>query len=114
LLARFGGDAELLCGVAAAFLASEPLLRSQLAAALLQADGVQVSRTAHNLVGSVANFGAEKAVALAEELRLMGEGSNLSGAGQVFDSLIKSLDGLRFQLAGMIQGYRDGGAGRAA
>jgi two-component system sensor histidine kinase/response regulator len=114
LLARFGGDAELLCGVAAVFLTSEPLLRSELAAALLQADGIQVSRTAHNLVGSVANFGAEKAVALTEELRLMGERSNLSGAGQVFDSLIESLDELRFQLAAMIQGHRDGGAGRAA
>lgn len=100
LLARFGGDGELLCEVAAVFLTSERLMRSDLAAALSQDDAIQVSRTAHNIIGSVGNFGAEKAVALAEELRLMGEGSNLLGAGKVFAKLTKSLDLLRFQLAG--------------
>jgi HPt (histidine-containing phosphotransfer) domain-containing protein len=113
LLARFGGDAELLCGVATLFLTSEPLLRSQLAAALSQDDGIEVSRTAHNLMGSVGSFGAEKAVALAEQLRLMGEGKNLLGGAKVFGTLIERLDELRFQLAGMIQGRLEGRAGQA-
>ncbi len=113
LLGRFRGDVELLCAVAAVFLTSEPLMRSELAGALSQDDAIQVSRTAHTLIGSVGNFGAAKAVALAEELRLMGEGSNLLGAGKVFGSLTESLDLLRFQLAGVIQGHLEGRAGQA-
>ncbi|MEA2723710.1 MAG: hypothetical protein QOH59_1481 [Gemmatimonadales bacterium] len=113
LLARFGGDAELLCGVAAVFLTSEPLMRAELADALSQDDPILVSRAAHNLMGSVGNFGAEKAMALAAELRLMAEGSDLSGAGKVLGSLTERLDDLRYHLAGMIQGHLEGRAGRA-
>jgi signal transduction histidine kinase/CheY-like chemotaxis protein/HPt (histidine-containing phosphotransfer) domain-containing protein len=98
LLDRFMGDAELLSGVAEVFLESESGLRSQLAGALSRHDGMEVSRTAHSLMGSVGNFGAEKAMALAGELELMGLGNNLSGAGKVFDSLVQTLDDLRSQL----------------
>ena len=106
LLDGFMGDAELLCGVAGVFLQSEPELRSQLAGALSSKDGMEVSRTAHSLKGSVGNFGAQKAMALAGELELMGLGNNLSGAGQVFDSLVVNLDDLRSQLSGMMQAHR--------
>ena len=69
-------------------------------------DGMQVSRAAHSLKGAVGNFGAEKAVALAGELELMGDGNNLAGAGKVFKSLIESLDGLRGQLTLVMQAPR--------
>jgi CheY-like chemotaxis protein/HPt (histidine-containing phosphotransfer) domain-containing protein len=108
LLGRFMGDAQLLRGVAELFLVSESGLRSQLAAALSRSDGKEISRTAHSLMGSVGNFGAEKAMALAGELELMGEGNNLSGAGKVFESLVQTLDDLRFQLHGTMEAHRAG------
>jgi len=107
---RFMGDAQLLRGVAELFLVSETGLRSQLAAALSRSDGKEISRTAHSLMGSVGNFGAEKAMALAGELELMGQGNNLSGAGKVFRSLVQSLDDLRFQLHGTMEAHRAGEA----
>ena len=110
LLGRFMGDAQLLRGVAELFLVSETGLRSQLAAALSRSDGKEISRTAHSLMGSVGNFGAEKAMALAGELELMGQGNNLSGAGKVFESLVQSLDDLRFQLHGTMEAHRAGEA----
>ena len=103
---RFMGDAQLLRGVAELFLVSETGLRSQLAAALSRSDGKEISRTAHSLMGSVGNFGAERAMALAGELELMGQRNNLSGAGKVFDSLVQSLDDLRFQLHGTMEAHR--------
>jgi len=106
---RFMGDAQLLRGVAELFLVSETGLRSQLAAALSRSDGKEISRTAHSLMGSVGNFGAEKAMALAGELELMGQGNNLSGAGKVFESLVQTLDDLRFQLHGTMEAHRGGG-----
>jgi signal transduction histidine kinase/DNA-binding response OmpR family regulator len=108
LLGRFMGDAQLLRGVAELFLVSESGLRSQLAAALLRSDGKEISRTAHSLMGSVGNFGAERAMALAGELELMGQGNNLSGAGKVFESLVQTLDDLRFQLHGTMEAHRAG------
>jgi signal transduction histidine kinase/CheY-like chemotaxis protein/HPt (histidine-containing phosphotransfer) domain-containing protein len=110
LLNRFAGDAQLLRGVAELFLVSESGLRSQLAAALSRHDGKEISRTAHSLLGSVGNFGAERAMALAGELELMGQGNNLSGAGKVFESLVQTLDDLRSQLNGTMQAHRVGEA----
>ena len=110
LLGRFMGDAQLLRGVAELFLVSESGLRSQLATALSRNDGKEISRTAHSLRGSVGNFGAEKAMALAGELVLMGQGNNLSGAGRVFESLVQTLDDLRFQLHRTMEAHRAGKA----
>ena len=110
LLNRFAGDAQLLLGVAELFLVSESELRSELAAAVSRNDGKEISRTAHSLMGSVGNFGAEKAMALAGELELMGQGNNLSGAGKVFESLVQTLDDLRFQLHGTMEAHRAGEA----
>ena len=112
LLNRFAGDVQLLRGVAELFLESESGLRSQLAGALSCNDGMEVSRTAHSLMGSVGNFGAERAMALAGELELMGQGNNLSGAGKVFESLVQTLDDLRLQLNGTMQAPRVGEADR--
>lgn len=53
---------------------------------------------------------AEKAMALAGELELMGQGNNLSGAGKVFESLVQTLDDLRSQLNGTMQAHRVGEA----
>jgi two-component system sensor histidine kinase/response regulator len=108
LLDHFMGDAELLCGVAEAFLESESGMRSQLAGALSCNDGMEVSRTAHTLKGSVGNFGAEKAVALAQELELIGRGTDLTGAGQVFEALVDTLDNLRSQLDCTVRAHRGG------
>ena len=110
LLGRFMGDAQLLRGVAELFLVSESGLRSQLAAALSRNDGKEISRTAHSLMGSVGNFGAEKAMALAGELEVMGLGNNLAGAGRVFESLVQTLDDLRFQLHGTMEAHQAGEA----
>jgi signal transduction histidine kinase/DNA-binding response OmpR family regulator len=109
ILDRFVGDAVLMCDVAEVFLKSESGLRTQLASALSCNDGMAVSDTAHSLKGSVGNFGAEKAMALAGQLEVMGQGNDLSGAGKVFESLVEALDDLRSQLNGVMQAHRLGG-----
>jgi CheY-like chemotaxis protein/HPt (histidine-containing phosphotransfer) domain-containing protein len=113
LLDDFMGDADLLCSVAEVFLASESGMRSQLAGALSSKNGGAVSRSAHSLKGSVGNFRAVKAMALAGELEIMGDDNNLTGAGKVFDSLVVTLDDLRSQLNGITQAHRREGAGGA-
>jgi HPt (histidine-containing phosphotransfer) domain-containing protein len=102
LLERFMGDTELLGSVAVLFLESEAALRAELASALSSGDGSRLARAAHSLKGSVGNFGAGNAMALAGELEALGRDNNLVPAGKVFGGLVESLDDLRSQLEGII------------
>ena len=67
-LQRLDGDAELLLELAALFLHDGPQLWQELGAALAAGDLPRSTRAVHSLKGVLVNFGAARAVALAEQL----------------------------------------------
>ncbi|WP_332853963.1 ATP-binding protein [Duganella sp. S19_KUP01_CR8] len=67
-LQRLDGDAELLLELAALFLHDGPQLWQDLCTALASGDMQRSTRAAHSLKGVLVNFGAARAVALAEQL----------------------------------------------
>ncbi len=84
---RVGGDAELLREIAQLFLEEYPRLMEELRLAHQQGDAKQVERTAHGLKGSVANFGAKRAVDAAFQIEQLGRGGKLDPVGEVLQSL---------------------------
>jgi len=67
-LKRLDGDAELLLELAALFLHDGPQLWRELGEALDAGDVPRSTRAVHSLKGVLANFGAARALALAEQL----------------------------------------------
>nr|WP_229219172.1 ATP-binding protein [Duganella sp. BJB1802] len=67
-LKRLDGDAELLLELAALFLQDGPQLWRELGEALDAGDVPRSTRAVHSLKGVLANFGAARALALAEQL----------------------------------------------
>ena len=92
---RFDGDMDLLRAVADTFLESTPPLLTEIREAVAASDAGSVSRLAHRLRGSMANFGAEEAVGAAVQLEQMGVRGDLAGAGDVCEALIEGYDSLR-------------------
>jgi HPt (histidine-containing phosphotransfer) domain-containing protein len=63
--------------------------------AVAAGDSGSVSRIAHRLRGSLANFGAEEAVEAAFRLEKMGAEGDLAGADGVCEALIEGYDTVR-------------------
>ena len=76
-MARVGGDTELLKELGALFLEESPRMMAELRDALARGDVRAVERTAHSLKGSVANFGAKRAVDTAFQIEQSGRTGNL-------------------------------------
>ena len=83
-LERVGGDEELLKEIADLFVEDAPQLLEAIRVAIEAKDGAALHRAAHSLKGSVANFGAEKAVETAFQLEETCEDSQLGWAEDVF------------------------------
>ena len=96
---RVGGDAELLREIAHLFLEEYPRLMDELRLAHQQGDAKQVERTAHGLKGSVANFGAKRAVDAAFQIEQLGRGGNLDAVAEVLQSLDLLLLALQGELS---------------
>jgi CheY-like chemotaxis protein len=92
----FDGDREFLAEVVNLFLETCPQLLSDIEAALSQRDSGALSRAAHALKGSIANFGAKGVVEQARRLEIMGKQGDLSAGAAEFRDL-RALLG-RFQL----------------
>jgi signal transduction histidine kinase/CheY-like chemotaxis protein/HPt (histidine-containing phosphotransfer) domain-containing protein len=92
---RFDGDLELLRVVAGTFLESTPPLLIEMREALAAANPASVSRIAHRLRGSLANFGADDAVQAASRLEKMGAEGDLAGADDACETLMEGYDALR-------------------
>jgi two-component system sensor histidine kinase/response regulator len=97
-LTRVGGDLELLKEIAVLFLENYQEWLGELRQATAQGDAQMVERTAHGLKGSVANFGARKAVEAALTLENLGRGRNLTGAAESLAALEAALETLRGDL----------------
>lgn len=95
---RVGGDEDLLKEIARLFLDEYPDSLRKLEAAISNQDSKQVEHEAHTLKGSVANFGAVKAISSAFELEQMGRNNDLSQAVQSFQQLKNALNGLDAEL----------------
>jgi two-component system, sensor histidine kinase and response regulator len=98
-MSRVGGDAELLKELAVLFLEEYPRLLAELRAAHEQGDARQVERAAHGLKGSVANFGARRAVDAAFQIEQLGRGGKLAPVAELLHTLDLALLALQSELA---------------
>jgi two-component system, sensor histidine kinase and response regulator len=92
---RFDGDLDLLRLVAGTFLESTPPLLDDMRQGISAGDAGSVSRIAHRLRGSLANFGADEAVEVAFRLEQMGSEGDLAGADAAYATLIQGYETLR-------------------
>jgi len=75
-----GGNEKLIRSLAATFLADAPKALSRLRSAVAQKNAAELASAAHLLKGSLAIFGAPKAVAAARSLEALGRADNLREA----------------------------------
>ena len=75
VLARVGGDRELLAEISRPFVDDAPLHLAKIKDALIARDGEALRRAAHGLKGAAANFDAEGVVQAARALEEMGRTS---------------------------------------
>lgn len=97
-LKRVGGDEELLCEIAELFLQEFPGLLADIQAAMAAGDAHALERAAHNLKGSVANFGAEPAREAAYRVECIGRQGDLSSAAAAIAELDDQLGLLQAEL----------------
>src|ERR1019366_4719707 len=72
VLARVGGDRELLAEISRLFVDDAPRHLEQISAAIEARDGESLRRAAHGLKGAAANFDADGVVNAARELEDIG------------------------------------------
>lgn len=97
-LARVGGDPQLLKEIALLFTENYTEWTHSLRAAVNRGDAEALERSAHELKGAVANFGASAAFDAALRLERIGRGRNLADALQVLETLELALAALRPEL----------------
>lgn len=95
LLARVGGDTELLGEMAAMFLDECPRHVSGIRQAVVSHDARSLETAAHALRGSVSNFTARRASQAALSLELMGRAGDLTGSAQALVELEAELERLK-------------------
>jgi signal transduction histidine kinase/CheY-like chemotaxis protein len=91
LLARVGGDAKLLRGIARTFLKDYPAKLRKIKRAIARKDGSGLASATHALKGAVAIFGAEEAVEDARDLEQMGRQGDLAMAMGIYRKLHKAI-----------------------
>ncbi len=100
LLARVGGDRNLLAEMAGLFLEEMPRHASAIGEALSRHDARSLERAAHALKGSIGNFGAQRAFDAALELETLARGGDLAPAKGAWQTLECELEYLKPILAG--------------
>jgi PAS domain S-box-containing protein len=102
LLARFGGDRQLLWELAVIFLEDCPGRIAAVGRAVVLRDALALEAAAHAVRGSVSNFGAAAAVAAAERLETMGRAASLDGADTVLAELEREVGRLQQDLTELV------------
>ncbi len=97
-LSRVGGHMELLKEVAVLFLEDYPRLLAVIDEAMEKRDAERVGYSAHNLKGSVCNFGAPGIVLQASQLERQVRAGDWPGAEALVPALSAGLEELRQQL----------------
>ncbi len=91
LLARIGGDMELLRELVGLYRADYPRLLAEIQAAVRANDADRLRRAAHTLKASAGTFGAEQVCAAAKRLEAMGRDGTLAGAAEAGAALEEAL-----------------------
>ena len=104
LLEHFDGDVDLLRDIVDTFLTHSPALMKEVQEAATVRDAVRLQHAAHSLKGSVANFGAETAVAAAFRLERMGAESSLNEVDVACADLQVKVEHLEAALAKIVNG----------
>lgn len=82
LLEAFGGSRSLLRKIARLFLADYPERLEEIKEGIRRRDATALARAAHTLKGSVGNFGAKQATAIAQRLENIGKNGQLDSADE--------------------------------
>jgi two-component system sensor histidine kinase/response regulator len=94
VLARVGGDRELLAEISRLFVDDAPRHLSKIREALDGRDGEALRRAAHGLKGAAANFDADGVVSAARTLEEMGRTGEFDTADAVWKTLTAESDRL--------------------
>ena len=100
LLARVGGSQAVLEEIIDLFLEDSPKLLEDIRRALQNGDAQAAYRATHTLKGSIGNFDAHDAVAIAQRLEARAREGDLQAASTVFTMLEKETNALLAALAG--------------
>jgi CheY-like chemotaxis protein len=103
-LAFVGGDETLLQEVIQLFLKECPRLAQCVRDAVDNGDARKLWISAHTLKGSVSNFGASEAAALADRLQVLGHEGKVAEAGPLVDALDNELNRIKPALAAWANG----------
>jgi HPt (histidine-containing phosphotransfer) domain-containing protein len=98
VLARLGGDRELLAEISRLFVDDAPVHLARIRAALDQRDAESLRRAAHGLKGAAANFEASALVAAARTLEEVGRTNAFGGHEDVWHTLSAETERLVEQL----------------
>ena len=90
-MAQVEQDASLLTEIVDLFTLDRERVLSKMAAAVIEEDGPTLAAAAHNLKGSVANFGAGHAVILLEKLEALGRAHDLGPTAEMLGELKQEL-----------------------
>ena len=96
------GDKSFLTNLVALFADTSPRQLEAIRAAIESGSGLALYRAAHQLKGSVSNFGAANAYALAGQLEALGKTETLDGAAAILESLEAELAAVRVGLARLL------------
>ncbi|MFH1113107.1 MAG: response regulator [Pseudomonadota bacterium] len=98
LLARVGGDTDLLKELVDLFVEDSLQLVDRIIKAVARKDADDLEKAAHGLKGSVLNFGAKSAADVAQALETMGRNRDLTQTQNVMAELQKQIVSLRAEL----------------
>jgi HPt (histidine-containing phosphotransfer) domain-containing protein len=104
VLARVGGNVELLKELEGVFRDDCARLIPEIRQAVGAGDARQINQAAHTLKGMVAYFGAADATEAANSLERMGHAGELESAQERLSTLIAEIDRLQAALAGVCGG----------
>src|SRR5580658_351423 len=93
-----GGNEKLIRSLAATFLADAPKALARIRSAVAKEDAAELASAAHLLKGSLAVFGAPKAVASARNLEALGRAGNLREASAGLRALESEFAQLQHEL----------------
>jgi two-component system sensor histidine kinase/response regulator len=99
VLARVGGDRQLLAEISRLFIDDAPRHLSSIRAALDAVDGEGLRRAAHGLKGAAANFDADQVVHAARALEEMGRTQAFDDHERIWRTLATETDRLMATLA---------------
>ena len=94
ILARVGGDRELLAEISRLFVEDAPRHLERIDRAIAASDSDALRRAAHALKGAAANFDADEVVALARTLEESGRASTFDEAPRAVEQLKLEIDRL--------------------